>query len=95
MPLRRYSRVAGAEEAAGDGEFAGADGSAAELAAADLEDDVIWVALGSICGVCRRRRDDLGTLGFAFDDGAGLGFGNGLFGLGGVLLAEGWSRPSR
>ena len=32
--------------------------------------------------------DDLGTLGFAFDDGAGLGFGDGLFGLGGVLLAE-------
>ena len=33
--------VAGAEEAAGDGDFAGTDGGAAELAAADLEDDVV------------------------------------------------------
>ena len=54
--------VAGAEEAAGDGEFAGADGGAAELAAADLEDDVVRVGeFGG--GVCLRwRRDDLGAL---------------------------------
>ena len=80
--------VAGPEEAAGDGELAGADGSAAEFAAADFEDDVVWVGeLG--CGVsfcC--GWDDVGALGFAFDDGAGLGFGDGLFGLLGALLAE-------
>ena len=38
--------VAGAEEAAGDGDFAGADWCAAELAAADLQDDVIWRCAG-------------------------------------------------
>ncbi len=51
--------VAGAEEAAGDGELAGADGGAAELAAADLEDDAGrlpgcarrgWVAVGGSLG---------------------------------------------
>ena len=35
-----------------------------------------------VCG------EDLRALGFAFDDGAGLGFGHCFFGLGGVLLAE-------
>ncbi len=59
LAVEQVFAVAGAEEAAGDGEFAGADGSTAELAAADLEDDVVWVCelggvpfstVGTTCG---------------------------------------------
>ena len=88
LAVEEVFAVAGPEEAAGDGELAGADGSATEFAAADFEDDVVWVGeLG--CGVSFGCSwDDVGALGFAFDDGAGLGFGDGLFGLLGALLAE-------
>ncbi len=81
--------VAGAEEAAGDGELAGADGGAAELAAANFEDDVVLcVGVGGDLGVWRGLFG-----GFAFEDGAGLGLGYGFFGVGGVLLADGGLVP--
>ena len=61
LAVEEVFAVAGAEEAAGDGEFAGADGGTAELAAADLQDDVVSglrdsaaaspsVAVGTTCG---------------------------------------------
>ena len=95
--------VAGAEEAAGDGELAGADGGAAELAAADLEDDVGlgWVfGLGSGvgAGVPRLRLETWGVrirqgFDFGFEGGAGLGFGYGFFGFSGALGAPGGLVP--
>ena len=90
LAVQQIFGVAGAEEAAGDGEFAGADRSAAELAAADLQHHVIRICrFGGSVRLQSRLRNDLRPLGFAFDDGAGLGFGDGLFGLFGAFC---WRR---
>ncbi len=101
LAVEQIFGVAGAEEAAGDGDLAGADRGAAELAAADLEDDVVrvggeggfGVGLGVGVGGGVGGHGCCGVGGFAFDDGAGLGLGDGLFGLGGALLAEGGLVP--
>ncbi len=50
LAVEEVLAVAGAEEAAGDGEFAGADGGAAEFAAADLQDDIVWVGDARLVG---------------------------------------------
>ena len=62
LAVEQVLGVAGAEEAAGDGELAGADGGAAELAAADLEDDVIWVGEFGGRRLLPWRRDDVRPL---------------------------------
>ncbi len=85
LPIEQVLTVTGAKEAASDGQLAGADRSASELAAANLENDIIGI--GRLCSL-NRFSDYLRTLGFAFNDCAGLGLGDGFFSLGGVLLAK-------
>src|SRR5207253_5804633 len=69
LAIEEVFAIAGAEEAAGNGEFAGADGGAAELAASDLEDNVVWIngvggcPVSFCCG-----GDDLRAFAFGFDD---------------------------
>ena len=94
LAVEKIFAVAGAEEAAGNGEFAGANRGAAELAAADLQDDIVGICEFGGVSLCRGW-DDLRAFGFAFDDGAGLGLGDGLLGFGGVLLAEAGLVPVR
>ena len=77
--------VAGAEKTAGDGDLPGADGSAAELAAADAEDDIrADFDAGVDAFGCRGLRG----WGFALKGYAGLGFGYGVFGFLGGFGAD-------
>jgi hypothetical protein len=91
LAIEKVFGFAGAEETAGDGELAGADGELAELPAADFEDYI--VGRSAVVGV-RRCFGGCGFGGgFSFEDYAWLGLGDGLFGFGGVLGAEGGFIP--
>src|SRR6185312_12758865 len=89
LAVQQILGVTAAEEPSRDGQFAGADRHTAKLAAADLQHNIIGIdGLGSSI-FTRCVGNDLRALGLSFDEGAGLGFGYSLFGLGGVLLPEG------
>jgi len=72
-------------------------GARPNLAAADLQDHIVcrsaivWVCEFGCCVSLRWGRDDLRAFAFGLDDGAGLGFGDGLLGLCGGFAGGGWS----
>ncbi len=93
LAVEEIFTIAGAEEAASNGEFAGTHRGAAKLAATNLQDHVIRIGeLG--CGVgLGGGREDVWPLGLALDDSAGLSLCNGLFRLFCAQLTEGGFIP--
>ncbi len=89
LAVQKVFALAGAEEAARDGDFAGAGGGAAELAATDLEDDaaVFRGGFGVRCGF--GAFGGLGGFAFGLVGLAGLCVEDGFFGVLGDLFAEG------